>query len=87
MLQYYIINSFKKVWTLCLVDRISVVILSLELSLVTDESLFVSLSSDVPFVWIIHVLVDQHTGEAGEVPGKWGQISLPLTNSLFTCWY
>lgn len=68
-----------------MVDRISSVILSLELSLVTDESLLVSFSSNVPFVWIIDVLVDQHTGEAGEVPGKRGQISLPLTNISFIC--
>lgn len=71
----------------CLLDHISVVTSSLTLNLISLESLFISLSIDVPFVGILHLGDDQHNSDLGEGPWKMCHICLPLKSSLFVCWY
>lgn len=54
---------------------------SLASNLVWLESLFRSLSDDVPFVRVVRRLDERHKGDVGDVPRKMCQISFPLKNN------
>lgn len=82
-----IYKVIKQLGTLCLVDRTSVVILSLALNPISVESLFILLPSHVPYVGIVHLWDEQHNTQVGELPRKMCQVPLPLKNRLFICWY
>lgn len=62
-------------------------LLSLALSLVQLESLFISLSNKVPCIRIMHMWDDQHIWKVDEVHKKMYKISFPLKNNIINIKY
>ena len=65
---------------------ISVTVL-LALNFISLESLFISLYNDAPVVMNMHLWAEQHSWLSGWVPSEMWKMSLPMSNSAFSCWY